>query len=779
MNYLNGLNKNSLTGLQTVNSDYVNNNKNIVTYDISGFSLNGVPVSYFTNSISTENAYLNTLSDLIYNNTKTLNAEILTLSALVNSQAGSGGYFTMQFEYNANYTFAAYFSSGGSTQNFFGFHVPSACTLIGYYLTAYSNTTAAGGGLTIYKSAVAVSSLTITSGALAWKVNCNVACVADDYFMPKFTGNVTGVNGGGWRCTLYFQCNGVTGPAPTVLIGSVNTISGATPTINITGVNPYYLNFGIPILSLGTVTNLAAGSTGFVTISNYIINFGIVKGDKGDTGASITGPAGRDGADGKDSTVAGPPGPRGSDGTSYTGDFLGSLNAVLGITTLALLGVTYASTAAFMSALATEIAVLDEQVSVLDTKTLYLSTGVYVDASIFSRFTSNLRINNGVSDNIVLYQNGDINMTGTLTTGTVTANNYGTVNGNNATFTNDVSCNRLFVNNIYFMSPTSAIYNIATVNDLILYMETTFSTLSGQVAAESTYMSTVSSYIIGNNTNITNINNNVTSLLSSVALLNAFSNLTTSEVTTISSSLVVVYNEINSLSGLVLYQNNWLNTLSNNIYVIGNEIVTLSSQIYGINYNMLSISGYYYNYLVSLSGNLNTIINMEATNSGTILYYNNYMTSLSGGLFATNNNINVNLAIIYNDIYTISGYYNSIITNNLNLVSISNYFYNYVVTLSSGLFATNNNFPIIYSDIYTISGYYNLIQSTNNNIGIIYSDIYTISGYYDMIQNTNSTLYGLSGVVNSISSLISTKISNGSAGINNSNNFFATGNILI
>lgn len=120
--------------------------------------------------------------------------------------------------------------------------------------------------------------------------------------------------------------NGTNGVSPTFSIGTVNTLApGATATVSITGTFPNkILNLGIPAgqqglqgvqgntgltgatgsqgipgangqsptFSIGTITNLAPGSTPTVTISgtfpNLLLNIGLVRGEVGASGAAAT-----------------------------------------------------------------------------------------------------------------------------------------------------------------------------------------------------------------------------------------------------------------------------------------------------------------------------------------------------------------------------------------------------------------------------------------------------------------------------------------------------------
>jgi hypothetical protein len=99
--------------------------------------------------------------------------------------------------------------------------------------------------------------------------------------------------------------NGAPGATPVLTVGTVTQLAaGATPTFTITGSAPNYtVNVGIPagqagtngatpVLSVGTVTQLAAGATPTFTITgsapNYTVNVGIPAGQAGTNGTPGT-----------------------------------------------------------------------------------------------------------------------------------------------------------------------------------------------------------------------------------------------------------------------------------------------------------------------------------------------------------------------------------------------------------------------------------------------------------------------------------------------------------
>ena len=248
-----------------------------------------------------------TVSQTALNNITGTTSNIQTqINAIASAQTSTtgGGYFTQQYEYNGNYTASAYWSTGGTIQFSTGFAVPP-CTLYGVYID-FKTTLGATGTVNILQNGTSVKSCSIlTSYSFYSATTLSIACSQSDLIQIQF-GSGTTVNGTAWRATLMFKTNGVvgaTGPAPTLNIGTVSTLTaGSSATATVTGSNPYSLNLGIPrglagtngsngsngvspTFSIGTITTLSVGSSASATItgtgSNPILNLGIPTGATG------------------------------------------------------------------------------------------------------------------------------------------------------------------------------------------------------------------------------------------------------------------------------------------------------------------------------------------------------------------------------------------------------------------------------------------------------------------------------------------------------------------
>jgi len=730
--------------------------------------------------------------------TSNIQQQFNTISSNISALQKGGGYFNYTFTYFGNFTALSYFNVGGitpwSTLSGFAASVPPS-VLYGYYIQTQTNISAPT-SMNIYNNGTAILSITTVSGTTQiTNTSYNISLTnSTNPLNVKFSSS--GGGGTNWAITLLFKSSGITGatgPAPTMAIGYTYSTGTTTAYASISGSNPYYLNLGIPsyvpTFTVGYVNSVSNTGTPYVTVSGFVLNFGLVQGPTGPQGPQgNTGGTGATGATGSkgDKGDTGATGPAGS---SFTGDFLGAMNTVLSVGNIALLGVTYTSTTALITALATEVTAIEGQVEALQTQCLYLTTGIYVDASVFSRFTSCfLRINNGVQDNIVMNPNGDITMAGNLTTNQIHGTTINATNGyyTSGYFTNDVSCNRLYVNNIYI---TGSMFNVA-VGDLINYLETTVITLSGEYQQQQLYTATLSGQIFQGfhdfisfdsaisgqvsalNTNQSSMNTQITSLLSSVALLNStlttdnsYLNTLSGSVYSLNNSSSVIANEIISISSIVYYNSNSIVTLSSGIYYNTNSIYTLSSVIN-------TISGYYANLLGASNINIYSLSSIVYSNTNAIY-------SLSGGLstaFTQTAQLLNGLIIDQACINTLSGliYYqnNSLIGLSGVVDSISGYYYNYLVSLSGGLstaFTQTGQLLIgLINDqnsITTLSGtlYYNT-NSINTLSGTVYSHTNSISSINTSISTINTTL--------------PTKITNGASTLNNGNNYGFTANFI-
>jgi hypothetical protein len=184
-----------------------------------------------------------------------------------------------------------------------------------------------------------------------------------------------------------------------------------------------------PNLTMGTISSVSYGSSPSATItgtsSNPVLNLVVCSGPTGATGS--TGSQGPKGDTG-DQGAQGPQGPAGSDASVS----LAILNTILGVTdiagTIAAVAVIETEIATIETEIATiggEITTIDGQITTLQNQTQFLSANT---AGNYSRFSSDLRITSGVSDNIVLYENGNINSSGALTCNNITTSTIASSN---------------------------------------------------------------------------------------------------------------------------------------------------------------------------------------------------------------------------------------------------------------------------------------------------------------------------------------------------------------
>ena len=251
------------------------------------------------NSTSVTQSALNN----IVGTTSNIQTQINAIASAQTSTTG-GGYFTQQFEYNGNYTASAYWSTGGTVQFSTGFAVPPS-TLYGVYIE-FKTTLGATATVNILQNGTSVKSISIlTSYSYYSATTLSIACAQSDLIQIQF-GSGTTVNGTAWRATLMFKTNGVigaTGPAPTLNIGTITTLSaGSSATASLTGSNPYSLNLGLPsgatgangtngtngqtpAFTIGTITTLTAGSSASAsltgTLTNPVLNLSIPVGAQG------------------------------------------------------------------------------------------------------------------------------------------------------------------------------------------------------------------------------------------------------------------------------------------------------------------------------------------------------------------------------------------------------------------------------------------------------------------------------------------------------------------
>jgi hypothetical protein len=113
----------------------------------------------------------------------------------------------------------------------------------------------------------------------------------------------------------------------------------------------------------------------------------------------------------------------------YTDNATGGLSAGIGVNSAAIAGlvVSLASTNAAGSGLVASVATLDGEVSTLQTKTMYQSTGTGL-AGPYTAFINNVNVSNGVSNAVELKTSGEV-VANTLSAGTTNTNTINTSSG--------------------------------------------------------------------------------------------------------------------------------------------------------------------------------------------------------------------------------------------------------------------------------------------------------------------------------------------------------------
>ena len=113
----------------------------------------------------------------------------------------------------------------------------------------------------------------------------------------------------------------------------------------------------------------------------------------------------------------------------YTDNATGGLSAGIGVNSAAIAGlvVSLASTNATVAGLVGSVATLDGEVSTLQTKTMYQSTGTGL-AGPYTAFVNNVNVSNGVSNAVELKTTGEV-VANTLSAGTTNTNTINTSSG--------------------------------------------------------------------------------------------------------------------------------------------------------------------------------------------------------------------------------------------------------------------------------------------------------------------------------------------------------------
>jgi hypothetical protein len=180
----------------------------------------------------------------------------------------------------------------------------------------------------------------------------------------------------------------------------------------------------IKTITIGTTTTLDSGDNAYVVnvgnSQNMVLNFGIPRGYRGFSGSD-----GSNGSKG-DKGDTGEKGDRGSDGSSV------GIETVIGIIESIFTQLEIAGLQTQITALQGQITLIILRLETLEAKTIFQSI-----IGNTTRFTSNLGINNGVSDRISLYQDGSITSYGKLTVNDdITCNNLKCSDINTATTNN-------------------------------------------------------------------------------------------------------------------------------------------------------------------------------------------------------------------------------------------------------------------------------------------------------------------------------------------------------
>ena len=196
----------------------------------------------------------------------------------------------------------------------------------------------------------------------------------------------------------------------------INSLQSQINTANTNITNNLLSNIGI-----GTVTTLTAGSSAVVTYntSTHLFNFSIPKGDIG-----ATGPKGDKGNNGSDASVT----------LSLLNTLLGVADIAATVGAVAVMQSQITGINAAIASLQGQIDAIQTSISTLQSKTQYLTTST---STLTSRFTSQLKINDGTTDNAIITQSGNLTCNTINSSGITSSGNF--TNGTNTLTTGSIT----------------------------------------------------------------------------------------------------------------------------------------------------------------------------------------------------------------------------------------------------------------------------------------------------------------------------------------------------
>jgi len=250
----------------SVNGFTTNNLTTTGLYNIDADEINADSVNCDT--------FLNQSSSLFTGVSSNLQTQINTINSLVSVGQTGGGYFSILGGLaNGFSTTNPFFNFGGAGVSAVNVPVVQSFPFKVTSITFTCQTTPANPATVhLYKNGSNVYTMEPINAVSKTFNNINISYLANDT-LNLYT--VSGSGGALVRATISCQVGGVTGATPQLTVGTVSNLAfGSTPTVSITGttLNPV-LNFGLVTGSSGiNGTNGTNGATG-------------AKGDKGDTGA--------------------------------------------------------------------------------------------------------------------------------------------------------------------------------------------------------------------------------------------------------------------------------------------------------------------------------------------------------------------------------------------------------------------------------------------------------------------------------------------------------------
>jgi hypothetical protein len=400
--------------------------------------------------------FLDQDSNLFSGITSNLQSQLNSINGLVTS--GGGGCFAILATQNSGFVANSYwgYSSGTNptVNNPLVFGYNFKVTSITFICQTIPTTSAT---VLLYKNGSSVYTMDTINALSKTFSNINIDFLAGDTF-NIFTS--AGVGGTMIRCTVSCQVGGIT---------------GATPQ-----------------LSIGTVSNLASGSTATVSITgttlNPVLNFGLVQGQAG-----INGTNGANGSQGPkgDTGAQGPQGPKGDKGDDggldpVTAGVITGLVATVGglVTAVATIEGEIVTIEGEIGTIQGEITTIDEEITALQGKTQYITADtVTVSTTINSSLnvgTNSFKVNatTGLVENrgdiTVKNASGGSTITLESETGNITCNQVSCSTGSiDALTTNGDSIQNIYgstvnigttgINNVNIGSASSAVF----INGLI------------------------------------------------------------------------------------------------------------------------------------------------------------------------------------------------------------------------------------------------------------------------------------------------------------------------